>query len=223
MPTPVIASTALSVTGNNTTSHAVTMPAGVVSGDLLIIFMGLDGGGTLTWPSGFVELIDVAAQACHQGVAYKVSDGTEGASITVTSTASEKSAHVCYRITGQSLVTNPEVSSTANGENTLPNPPALTPTGGAKNYLWLVGWGGDGGTAFLTLFAPLSYSGSLTTSTVALGSCSVGTAHRALNAASENPSTFQRAGVEGWIACVVAVHPGVAVEVLNTGADLLLY
>src|SRR5688500_16027395 len=101
------------------------MPASVAAGDLVVVFFGSDAAGstvTIAGPAGWTELTEAADNVTESmiSVAYRVCDGTAGATITVTTGASENAAAVAIRITGASP---PSVSTAARGTSANPNPP----------------------------------------------------------------------------------------------------
>lgn len=193
----------------NVTSHTVSLPSGIVSGNLLIVCFAVDAGPTITWPGGWTEFfIGDASAAVTLALAYRQADGGEGASITVTTDVSERSAHTSYRIVGHEdpATQSPEASVAATGSNTFPNPGSLTPTGGAKDYLWLAIHGHDDDsstTVFPTNYTDgLSIEGGGTTD-----GCGIASAERQLAVASEDPDPFTISAVDRWVAATVAVHP----------------
>jgi hypothetical protein len=138
-------------------------------------------------------------------------------------------AHNSYRIVGAAdpAVQAPEALSTAYiTSGTSIDPPSLTPTGGAKDYLWLAvsGWRG----------ATLTATGNPTNYTNAIEGNSGGTAttgtrlrslRRELNAASEDPSAFTlSAASDRRLGVTIAVHPpipsvDITVRVHHTNAS----
>lgn len=211
---PTVQTTATSTNGE-TASHTVNLPSGIASGDLLIIALAVDGNPTITWPSGWTQFgANVIPAAEHTlATAYRNANGTEGATTTVTTSVNEKSAAIVWRITGNDSATAPERSTGVAIDNADADPDALTPTGGAKDYLWLA-VGGNTGGAFLT--APTNYvnllfavsGGGTSASQVAVGG-----AWRQLNAASENPGAFDhdRNNFDAS-AATIAVYPAGAVQ-----------
>lgn len=210
MAFPVVETTATSGEGANTTSHTVTLPSGIVSGDLIVLCFACDdlgGAIAVSWPAGYNEIFDTSSQGTHLSVAWRLADGGEGANITVTTNNSETSSHACYRISGQRGVSPPvEVSAGATGSSVSPNPDSLTPTGGAKDYLWIAAHGHDGNLRTTTGIGA-NYSSKVSTEVGTLGGCGVGCAQRDLNAASEDPGVFTISVSDGWVAATVVVHP----------------
>lgn len=145
MASPVVASVTESATTSAGTSHVVTLPGTIAVGDLLLVV--LDKGSTaatINALAGWTELLDEnVANGLY--IAYRIADGSEGASITLTSSASTRSAQMVYRITGHDPATAPEIGFTATGTSASPNPPPLTPAGGSKDYLFIaiVGMAGE--------------------------------------------------------------------------------
>lgn len=213
MAFPTIVATGGGNSGANTTTHTVNLPDGSdVQGRLLIVVMGVDGTVTLTWPANWVLLYTLSAEGLTGEARYKIIDGTEGyaatnATIGVTSgAASEGSAHNAYLIAGHDSSTNPPEDGTALSAGTAdPNPPACTPTGGAKDYLWIAATSNDGDVAVTA--APASYTDLINNRWANVGGAGVGTAVRELNTDTTNPGAFTMAA-DGHVANTIAVHPG---------------
>lgn len=210
MAFPVVAATNTSVESSaDVTSHSVALPAGISSGDLLLAHFVADGDPTITWPAGWTRFFTLAnAGDAKEEWAWREADGTEGSSITVTTDVSEKSAHAAYRITGHEVpgTQAPEASTGAQGSDNNPDPDSISPTGGAKDYLFIASCGQDGGADVNG--APANYSNLLNSNTGAGGGCQAGSAERQLNASTENPGPFTTATGDGWTAVTVVVHPG---------------
>ena len=192
-----------------TTSHTVNLAGSASSGNLLLVQFYISGGspaGTITWPSGggaFTEFFTGTNGNNKLAWAYRQADGTEGSTITVTTSTSHKSAHRAFRITGHEIPATqaPESATAATGSSTTPDPGSLSPTGGSKDYLWIAGTAqaADDATA-----GPTSYTDLNTARASSSVTCA--TAERTLTAASEDPGAFT-IPTGAWIATVVAVHP----------------
>mgnify|MGYP001578964609 CR=1 FL=1 len=220
MAFPIVESSVSSDTGTvDGSSHTVSLPSGIVSGDLLVAMFSTDsvfpGGVTVTWPAGWTEF---AAQDANDNleqlhVAYRLADGTEGASITVTTSSNQMSCAVVYRISGALVpATQPPEAASISGTSTNPDPPNLTPTGGAKDYLWIAVAGTDN-SASVNAFEgyPASYASNQHTDfNNSTGGATIAAATQNLNAASENPGTFTQ-GSEQWAAMTIAIHPVAAI------------
>jgi hypothetical protein len=70
----------------NTTTIDAIVPTGTVEGDLLLMFvMSNDGGSAFTWPSGFAVEIDATGPATYRmGFAWKIAGASEPATYTIT-------------------------------------------------------------------------------------------------------------------------------------------
>jgi len=201
------------------TNHVVNLPSNISAGDLLLVFFGYRGGGaTVTFPNGWNKLFETSnGTSITYGAWYKVAAGTEGATITVTTNASVRSAHTSYRITDYDGV--PEVGASATGSSTNPDPPNLSPTWGAKDTLWFTSCAyRDNGSTTIFAYSANYTNGRLDSLPGSLV-CGIGTARRELNADSENPSTFTLSASQAWVANTVAICPVLLAEPTVTTAD----
>ena len=182
------------------------------------MFFGLDNASApqVSWPGGWTEIKDVADgnTTITAAVAYRVADGGEGASITVTTTNSAQSAHVSYLISNHdSSVNPPEISTGASGDSQSQNPDSLSPSGGSDDYLWIASTfcDGSGSTGPWSINSyPANYSnGQESLSGGATNGITVGTAERENTTDSEDPGAFSvgDAGGKEWIAFTLAVYP----------------
>lgn len=235
---PSVAATNTSTTTSAATSHTVNLPSGIQSGELLISLITVynDSGSTpidVTWPGGWTEFFeqDATSSTLHlvTSGAYRQATGSEGSSITVTTNVGGYAGHNSYRITGAAdpAVQPPEVSTTPyiDDPGTTIDPPSLSPTGGANNYLWLAvaGWRRSGRTL---VGSPTNYTNTLDANS---GGGAPGvhlvSARRQLNAASEDPGLFTvSANSERKIGATIAVHPAgglvdITVRVQHTKTD----
>ncbi|MGH7535138.1 MAG: hypothetical protein ACREMG_06090, partial [Gemmatimonadales bacterium] len=233
---PAVATTNTSTTTTAGTSHTLNLPTGISSGDTLIAMLsGFIGSGStavdISWPSGWTEFFeqDATSGTLHLAVAgaWRKADGTEGASITVTTNVSVLAAHNSYRITGAAdpTVQPPEAAAIGYTTGTTSiDPPSLTPTGGAKDYLWLAvaGWRRSGVTSPND---PTNYTTAIDASSGGAGSGThLRSLRRQLNAASEDPGAFTLSGTsERRAGVTIAVHPAASVDiqvtVSHTAAD----
>jgi len=206
MAFPTVAASNTSVQSSATNSHSISLPSGIQAGDLLIIFFTYPISGLANALSGWTKLKEYygSGDVFGTNVYYRVADGTEGSTVTITTTGNFQSAHASYRITGYNG--NPEVSTgvTSTG-STTPDPDSLTPSGGAKDYLWIAHAGAPGAVTFSAY--PTNYgSNQLTIRSNSSGSAAtVAVATRNLNASSEDPGTFTISGSVRWVALTVAV------------------
>lgn len=223
MSLPSIVGTPATTAGGTASSSPVfNLPTGIRAGDLLLLVHSYAGGVGATPPSGWADVrisTTGAPTTIDLHVAHRVADGTEGATVTLSLSASNKFAGICYRVRdhgvkvvsasqntpGDILVTTGD----PGGTSANPDPPQLTASA-LDDYLWFAAEGNNG-TATVTTY-PTGYtynqqniasggSGGVTTK------CVVGVGARQLNALSEDPSAFTINASADWAAGVVAV-PG---------------
>lgn len=197
---PTIQAPANSTQTADTTSHPITLPTGVTVGDLLVVMFGFDGVPTVSIGSGSGWTIEDQTALTAQGgaVIWKIADGTDA--LTLTTSASERSAALTYRISGAVDLELAVATGSAD-------PPNLAPSGGSDDYLWLVFYTTqDNATATA---APANYTNFTTVnSTGSNNGSSVAVARRNLTASSEDPGAFTSPGTSGGrIAYTIAIFP----------------
>lgn len=206
MTFPVVATTNTSVTATENNTHTVNLPASIASGDLLLMFFHANQGNDadITSITGWTEIADVLGTTATRFFAFrKTATGSEGATVSVTTTADAVAAHQTYRITG--WTGTPEVT-TAEGTSTTPDPPNLTPSWGAKDTLWLAV---AGAAATSITSTPTNYTNAVDSSTGTGGlSALTRSSRRELNATSDNPSAYGTTGsVTDWVTFTIAIEP----------------
>ncbi len=195
-----------SYSGGTNSSHALTMPAGVATGDLLMVFTTTASGVTFSVSAGtgwaIVDQIDSASGAIRGAIFWKVADGSDALSVGISS-ARALGARIIRVLAGTFDAATPfdQTSATpATGAN--PDPPNHTPSGGADDYLWIAV---RHGSTAATSAAPTNYDDLRTASTGANATL-VSIAERELNASSEDPGVFT-AGSSQNVVRTVAIHP----------------
>lgn len=157
---PRVVATATYAAGSTTTSHPVTLPANIQAGDLLLMVMrpggtaGVNVGG---YPSGWT-LLGTRGSSGNTYVWYKEALGTEGASVTVTTSASIRATAVTYRIAAGSWQGLAEIAFAGTNVN---NPPALTPSWGKSPNLFIAAMTNRRSDSNVTA-APTDYDGLIT-------------------------------------------------------------
>lgn len=197
---PVVMSRATSVDpGADSTTHAITMPSGVIPGDLLLLVFSSDGIPTITAPTDWTKL-GQTSEATNQttaGIFWKIAQGSDVC--TITTSASEQGSAVCLRIAGGGT----PLGAAAQGNSTNSDPPNLAmPV--SDTYLWIASRTGDA-----TVVATVAPSGYSNLQTIAGGSAtgaSTNTAEKSSTAASEDPGTFTSA-TEQWVAYTIGIPP----------------
>lgn len=183
------------------------------AGDLLVLFPRTAAASTLTAFTGFTQLTKQNGDASDDDnyIFYRLCDGTEGTTGSIDWTAALKGASSTFLITGAAdPATQAPEFTVAVGTTANADPPAITPTGGSKDYLFLLFLGMDSETATATPDA--AYTGddaqnSGTGGAVATN-CMIWTASRQATTTSENPAAWtSSAPANGWTAFTVAIHP----------------
>lgn len=133
MPFPTIRS-ATNVASDATTT--IPYPATVNAGDILLFFGGTNSD---TVESGWTLLADgdVGKASTGPNVQYKVAVGTEGG--TTFTTATSYWGRFMVAIDSNGALPEAAAIDLLNTGSVV-DPPALTPSGGAKDYMWII-WG----------------------------------------------------------------------------------
>lgn len=210
-------------TGTSATP-VISLPATVAAGDVLFVVFRVAVAGAIGWPGAagvWNELFDASDDASddQMAAAWKKADGSEGGTTITLSCTNGKFAAVAYAIAGSINPADraPQLSTVATGTSTAPNATTVTPTGGAKDYLWLTFTGREGEATVPPTY-PTNYTvAQLTADSGTAGV--VGTNVRVSgavrtnnNAASEDAGAWTFSDSEDWAAYTIAFHPGVAVD-----------
>lgn len=200
-----------STAATNKVCNVVTAAA---NGDLLILILRSAGADTHTTPTGWTELVlnDTSDGSDDTtSIWWKRAGSPEADSVTINGTASLKFAARSWQITGAD--SPPQISSAATGASTTPDPPnlATTPSGVARDYLWMWIGAWEGEQTSPPAGAPTNYSNaggnhSGTASTVDTN-CRVAGATRQNNGSSEDPPSWTISASDQWTAWTIAVPP----------------
>lgn len=190
------------------TSHTADLPTGIVVGQTILVFFGTGATpGTVTWPAGWTQFLqDGTPNAFY--IAYREADGTEGATITITTANAVKSAHLSVRIAGAAAPSDdPPEGTAASGSASAPDPPAHTATL-TKQYLVIAfGWHGDSLGSITA--APSGYADYIDAASAdPMGSddAEVAAATKEVEGLTENPGAFTATNV-AWKTATIFVHP----------------
>jgi len=202
----------------DTTSHAITMPSGIVAGDLLLAVFTSDGVVTSS-AAGWTELGDESSDANQQAIYYKVAEGSD--TLTVTTSASEQSSHIVLRIENGGTPTATVASSTAT---TNANPPSHD-AGSSAKYLWIATGGWDGFQSSIVInevsSPPAGYSDFIfQTQGSANGGAHTAISNRFAEKQTEDPSAWTSWN-EGWVSFTIAVpfEGGAAAAATGSGSS----
>lgn len=222
MAFPVVESTASGNSGANATTHVITLPTGIVDGDLILLFFNNDGAQTasITTPaSGWNGPVgqDVSPTNNNRlSMFWRWADGTEAATITVTVTSTESAAWTVYRISGADDTCDPEISAGATGTSATPDPDSLTASWGFSETLWLVAYGWDGDNSHSAY--PSTYTDNRLTSRWSnAAGVGIASATKYDIDETEDPAAGAIAASDEWVAYTVAVKsPAVALAIYRT-------
>lgn len=194
--------------------YTATMPTGIQSGDRLVAMVGFERVATtisVTTPSGWrliaTDLFTSGGISARLWMADRDADGTEGSTLSITTDADSGASQI-YRITGHDAATPTEGATGAGGNNSTPNPPAVTPSWGAADTLWFAVHARRGTTTVSAY--PTSYTNGINDTSGTGNPAQVASARRELNASSEDPGAFTLSGTARNVPGTVAVRPASA-------------
>lgn len=188
--------------GSNTTTHIINVPTTSNSGDILLCFFSCDGVPTLNSASpGWVPLGSATRSSNITGAVYFASSPVGATPLTIFTSSGEASSHIVYRISGSDTGTTPEVNFSSTFGN--PNPPLLTPSGGAQEYLWIATGYYDRQNSSTN--PPTDYTFRDNLNHPNSYGASISVADRLFNASSQDPDNW---GVsDNVVASTLAVYP----------------
>jgi hypothetical protein len=195
------------------TSNVISHATGS-STDLHVLIVSKGKDVTINAHGDWTELLDETGQVGSLYIAYHY--GTLGASTTFTASAVTRTAAIAYLISGAQnpSAQAPQIGTTSSGSSVSPDPPTTTPTGGAKDYLWIACLSRAGEEADDDTWATASPTNFLPNPPLQKACGVAGTnlggivaaASFGSNAASMNPAVFTIA-TGAWRAQTIAVHP----------------
>lgn len=192
----------------DSTSHSITLPSGISAGDLLVCVFSVDAAPTVSVNTGVSgdnwQKLGQASNGSNStgAIFYKIAEGSDV--LTLTTTSSEQSSHICFRITG--VMSTPDIGGTSsNGSSTNGDPPLHTPTNGTQNYLAIATLSTD--AQVVATGAPSGYGNLTTQAAAGANGASTSVADLTLSgAASENPGTFTNT-TEQWACWTILIGP----------------
>lgn len=223
MAFPAVESTSFNNTGAST-SHTVTMPADIVEDDLIVIVWCNDGSATASL-TGFTKEVELPNGSAMSGaILWKVSDGTEGASVTVTTSAAEPGAYVAYRVSGH----NGDLEASINnddgaGDNTTTTwaVTSVTPSWGADDTLWIIGLESQGHSSPQNDDVSSGYTDMIETTRTSNGALAmVNSGRLESNTTTESPADCITGATTRATTTLVAIQPGNLPAATDTGNAL---
>lgn len=220
MAAPVVEGTRQTINSTGATSDAVAMPTTVSPGAQLMVFGRVGAAGAVAFPAGwtvFQDSSDASDDVTFWAYKNAPAAGTEGGtSVTVTHGAFRFAAIAVSVIGAENPATQPPQASAwaiNSGGNPFADPPAVTPTGGSKDYLFFDFVGAETGATpsgspspgYSILTSNCATSGVGATSNVGVILWS-----KRATAASENPPSQGLSNdLYSNTSVTIAVHPGV--------------
>ena len=196
---PAIETYALTIDNVVNLSDPVTLPSGIVSGDLLLCIYGenLNPLHTTTYTAGWTPVFhDVANATAQISAIWKIADGSD--SLTITKSAKAPWAATALRISGGSSVSGSAAAATST---TAPDFDPVSP--GLAAHLVFVATNGD--QAATMTAAPTGF-GSIINNTVTFGGCTLACASGNFAASSIDPEASTNNSTVGVMA-TIAVTP----------------
>lgn len=201
------------------TTRNIPLPTGVTAGDLLVVFFTNNGVSAVTWDDAtagvwtLLHTTEEATLATHRhSVYWKVADGSEsGLTLSVATAAAQRSVTHAYCF--QNATSIEYVDSANQGQTGLPNPPALTPAGGAADTLWMIalalrGTNRSGVIAVPPSPASIWQATDLWDTNDNTSGVGLLTANYALNASTLDPATINTMGNSRVIVGTYAIRSG---------------
>lgn len=197
---PTVQGTTVTTATTASTSHAASLPASIVSGELLELEVTVNTG-TITAPAGWSTLYNASPAAFF----YLTATGSEGATVTVTTGTSTKFVSIARRISQWSGT--PEVSTVATATSVNPDSSSVTPSWGSDNQLYISVAHGFGRFTGISAY-PTGYTDQNTIDASSGSSAGLASAVHPSNGTSEDPSAFTANASIQWFAYTVAIKPG---------------
>jgi len=130
---------------NGDTSSIISLPSGILAGDLLVAFVAHHVRRTSSWPAGWTEIADdFASGTLGDGAAsigWRLADGaTDGTTVTVTSSDKTYSSGAVVQIRGADTTTPIlELPAKAYSTGTTSHdPPAVSPSWGTAGHTFFI-------------------------------------------------------------------------------------
>jgi len=211
MAYPLVQSVQTFVNDTETSSHDVTLPSGISSGDLLLTFLrvGHTGVTVSSTPTGWTELENTPSGDRESWYLFgRVADETEGATVTYGLTGNKRLSAITYRVSGwEGTLGNGVASVDALGSSS----PELATGWTADDIVWFAAISQTVSDSEYSVTNPTNYGDQVSVSTAsstASDRTSIYTARRALNAATETPGSWSFSGTNSRVVTMtVAVRP----------------
>lgn len=208
---PIVAQRLTSRDNVNDTTTTISNPSSISAGNLLIHIIAFYSGGTTpdaTLPTGWTLVREWECNStdgqCFEYIIRRVADGTEGATLAITTTASRKASACSYRITGHASSGTILSETIAAGSSANADPNALNP-GVTKDYLAIVGGAWNSDISGINITEPSGYTTDQSIATT-VQTVTCASAEKNVTASSENPGAWTHAS-QLWATSTILVHP----------------
>ena len=194
------------------TTPSITLPSGISSGDVIVIFVGVDGTPTasITGFSQDIAAVGGWAASATYYVFSKTADGTEGSSVTLSISASEVVCASAWVITNANDVAFSAVATNAGSVN--PDSPSLTSGFGAVPTFWISSFATDNGTPTITAYPSGYENGQSLSGGANFGSPRLGVSSTVASVATEDPPAYTISEAHNWVAVTVAIGTSAPAE-----------
>jgi hypothetical protein len=226
MAFPTVVATNTSAPAAIVSSHTVALPASIASGDLLIVLFRTGGASvTHTTPTNW-NLLDTRTSTGRTSIFWKIATGSEGASVSITTSAGRFAVSHSYRITGHHPSTPIDGAFTAADSI---DPPQVSHGWGAVDVLWLTL--ANTRQTNNTFTAPTNYTNQINARTTSDASTStndirMSSARRSLASAAEDPASWGSTGTLSIPhSATIAIRPEPTTNTIDGSfiADAVLY
>lgn len=203
---PPIATTSMGSVNTNATTTAITLPAGISVGDLIVLAFNKDGTGAPTTPSGWTLLYGQSSTTSYMSVFYRTATGSiAGFSITH---ASEQTSWICMRIPTAKIVDiasfNYDLGASVSAKVPVVPKPRSYPFARADRRLSLsiAGWDANVALSSYPTNRPDNRLSQIGTTTAG---CGIAVATYNDQSVRFDEATFTLASTEEWLAYGIAI------------------
>ena len=208
---PVVESTTKSATNAPSTSHSVLLDGLDEPGELLLAWLMFNSDTTITGMAGWTALSSNTASPGRSAVYGKIATGSEGSSISATTSTSQAGAFIVQRISnnkgGLVAGTDYTVAVAAAATTANPNPPSVTAGWGSDDNLFVAACAVRGDNDTVTGY-PTNYTGEQhVTTNGGGGGATIGVAYRQYTSATDDPDAFTLSASEFGRAYTIVIRP----------------
>jgi hypothetical protein len=184
----------------------INLPASLIAGNYIIMLLGLGTNVTATLPTGWTQASSFTSSTPHKYIWWKVSDGTEGSTVSVTISGTAPVSALTFQVskaTGSPIV----AGSAAAGTGTAINPPAVSGLTSTSTYLIfgfaeISGASGQSVSSYSTNYSNGQIFGSSIGTT---GAWSISEERILTGVTSEDPANITTSASAAWNSVTIAL------------------